>query len=264
MSGLILSQKTNLKWTGASAIAVFASVGVGIGLGPKALMISSVVGLVFAAISYFLNRKQWLAFALAFVHLIFFGAGFGMQSLLLSPLGDDVLQMPRLSEGYESLDGFFQVKVPEGWAAEAMASPTELGVRMRPVGRDQYMGVSELTVRIRELENPTSDPVDFLRKMAETLSLKTEKDKTLFNFSTEPTRLLSGKQGVWSKLHVKRFWVPLYQLTLFGIKGDQYLCTVSSMGLEAHSTLAEVLSLGVYETIQVSGPKKSQKKPRNP
>ena len=118
-------------------------------------------------------------------------------------------------------------------------------------------GVSELTVRVRKMENTTAHPVEFLNKMAEALSIKSKQSHTLFIFTTEPTRLLNGDQGVWSRLQIKRFWIPIYQRVLYGIKNKRYLCTVSVSGLEKHSTISGVLCLGIFETVRINSIKKT-------
>lgn len=186
-----------------------------------------------------------------------------LRALFLQPLSDEDLQIPRLAQTYQDPKGFFSVKIPLEWIAEPILTPSEAGVRIHPANRQQYMGISEMTVRIRELENKATHPVEFLKKIAEALSIKPKKERTLFNFSTEPTTLLNGDQGIWSRLLVKRFWIPLYQRALFGLKEKRYLCTVSTSGIEAHSTLAEVLCLGVFQTIEVHPRVKLKKRPEN-
>jgi len=251
MSTIEIQNKIDLKWLGASCAAAIISVGLGIGVGPVGIYWASGGGLAFAALGFLNQRKSAAAFAVIGLHSVLLIAGLALDALFLKPLSDEALQMPRLTQLYRDPGGFFESRIPAGWTTENADASNEAGVRIRPSDRQQYMGVSELTIRVREMANPTSDPVRFLSKMAEKISAKPQKDRTLFQFSTSPAHLLSGEQGMWSHLLVKRFWVPLYQLALYGIKEKRYLCTVSATGLKNHSTLAEILCLGEFQTIRI-------------
>ncbi len=260
MTGLEISKKPTSVWLGISISAIFLSVGLCIGVGPVGVYIASGCGLVFAFVSIFQSRSRNIPISAApvvsiCVHVCLLLIAFVLQSLFLSHLSDRSLTFPRLSQHYRDPAGIFELRVPTGWAVEGIHSPTEAGVRLHPSDRSQYMGVSELTVRVRELENIPKKPSQYLEEMVKTFSSASKKQKRLFQFSTRPAKLMSGGHGIWSNLVLKRFWVPLYQTALFGIKEKRYLCSVSASGLKNHSTLAEVLCLGVFETIRIPSKK---------
>ncbi len=257
MSTIEISKHANLKWVGATVGAALLSIGLGIGVGPIGVYAASAAGIAAAGWALVLNRKQPVAITMLGVHSVLIIVAAGLDVLFLRPLPGETLQMPRLAQIYHDPAGFFEVRAPEGWDIEEIHGTTEAGVRLRPSDRAHYMGVSELTVRIRELSNPASDPMKFLKKLAATIKSKPEKNRTLFDFSSRPVKLLNGSQGMWSELVIKRFWVPLYQSALYGIKDKKYLCSVSVTGVKNHDTLAEVLCLGVYHTIRVHPSKKA-------
>lgn len=183
--------------------------------------------------------------------------GFVLDRLFLKPLSDSMMQMPKLSQVYSDPDGIFRVRGPEGWDHERLVSPIEVGVRFRPVGMAQYMGVSDLTVRVRQLERaePISD--SFFHKLAETLSTDRTGAKKIFKSDMRPATLLNRDKAMWSDLEVKQFWVPVYQRALFGLKNKTFLCSVSATGIKSHGTLSEVLCLGVFETIKINYQRKT-------
>ncbi|MCG3203359.1 MAG: hypothetical protein KCHDKBKB_00015 [Elusimicrobia bacterium] len=257
MAILEFSKPSQPLWVFLSIGALVFSLGLGIFVGPWGIFVASGLGAGFAIAGLY-RQKQVLLYYLMGVHILLLIVGMVLNSLFLTPLSNDSLQMPRLNQTYEDPLGLFTARVPQGWQTETLHSKTEAAVRLQPANREQYMGVSEVTIRVRELENPTAHPVDFLNKLAQTLSVKPKKE-SLFTFSTEPTTLLDGKKGVWSRLFIKRFWIPLYQRALYGIKNTRFLCTVSASGIESHSTLTEVLCLGLYETIQIIEINKKQK-----
>lgn len=244
-------KRPSLKMAGLSAVAAAVSLALGIWVGPHGVYAASVCGILFALAALWRVNKQPIAFILLGFHGLLIIAGASLDLLFLRPLAEDALKIPRLSQVFRHSHGLFEIRAPQDWVAEEVNMPTEIGVRFRPADRVHYMGVSELTVRVRELENPTSDPIKFLTKMAEAISLKPKNNRTLFEFSTSRASLLGDEKGMWSHLVVKRFWVPLYQVALYGLKGKRYLCTVSATGIKNHDTLSEILCLGVFHTISI-------------
>jgi hypothetical protein len=251
--GFEIIKKESPIWWQISLLSVAGAVIGGIWVGPVGIYVLSSLGLLSGLWGLFRKRKQPLLIILSCVHGVFLIIGLTLDALFLQPLSSESLHMPRLTQTFKNSTNFFEIRTPLGWTTEEIHAATELGVRIRPSSRQEYMGVSELTVRIRELENPKSLGPNFLKKMAETLSTQRDGGPKLFEFSTDPAQLLSGDHGMWSRLVVKRFWIPIYQLALFGIKEKRYLCSVSATGLKTHATLSEVLCLGIFETIQIKG-----------
>ena len=235
---------------GASLACVFLTLALGIWVGPTAAYISIGVGFLLAGAALVVNSNRILCVFLIGSHLLLFFGVLASDMLFLRPLADRSLQMPRLTEMYRDPKGFFEMRVPQGWIVEEVHTATEMGIRLRPADRQQYMGVSELTVRVRELLHPESNPVTFLKRLAQSMEAKPKTGRLLFEFSTRPAQLLDGGKGMWSHLVIKRFWVPLYQLALYGIKQKRYLCTVSASGIKNHDTLSEVLCLGIFHTLR--------------
>jgi hypothetical protein len=114
------------------------------------------------------------------------------------------------------------------------------------------MGVAELTVRVRILETPQKATANFFEKMAGTLTLTSQQKQRMYKFDTKPAQLLDMQPGLWSHLVLKRFWIPLYQTSLFGLQNGRYLCSVATSGIKSHDKLAEVLCLGVMQSIQIA------------
>jgi len=113
------------------------------------------------------------------------------------------------------------------------------------------MGISEVKIWIRELEIEPESADDFLQKMASTMTgADRQKRQKQYEFEVNSSETLGGSKSVFSILDVKRFWVPLRQVTLFGIKEKRYFCSISASGLKSHSTLSKVLCLGLFETIR--------------
>ncbi len=250
MSGIEISSKPKLVWIGASVASAVVSLAAGIWIGPRAVYVASGVGIGFALVAWLKTRKPLLPSLLTGFHFALIVIAFTLGALFLEPLSNETLQMPHLTQTYRDPGGFFELRAPAGWETEEIHGATEAGVRLHPSDREQYMGVSELTVRVRLLETVPNESQSFLDKMARMVTSSRMGDPKLFDFSTTPAALLNGDKGLWSRLTVKRFWVPLYQLALFGIKEKRYLCSVSATGLKHHATLSEVLCLGVYETIR--------------
>jgi hypothetical protein len=160
--------------------------------------------------------------------------------------------MPKLSQRHSDLNGGFNVRLPAGWKIEPVRAEHEVGVRAHPAQRSDYMGVAELTVRVRILNKKQKSTGDFFKKMAGTIALTSQQKKRLFEFHTQPATLMNGQPGLWSFLILKRFWIPLYQTSLFGLEKDRYLCSVAASGIKSHDKLAGVLCLGVMQSIQMT------------
>lgn len=259
MMGLEISNNLKTMGVPVSLFCAVLTVFLGFWIGPMGIYGVSGLGFLFALFAL-IQRMRTPSFTLGrgvptillCFHVLFLIVGVILDILFLHPLASSSLEMPRLSDRYRAPDSFFEVRTPAGWKTEGIHAAMEVGVRLRPNNRQQYMGISELIVRVRELETPALNRAGFLKRMAETFSINQKKGAAkLFEFSTEPAGLLNGKEGLWSRLVVKRFWVPLYQLSLFGIKDQRYLCSVSATGLKSHATLFEVMCLGLYETIRV-------------
>lgn len=184
-------------------------------------------------------------------------AGLGFKSFFLDPLSPARLKFPPLQHTYLDQNLLFEMRGPQNWSYEPLPLVGESGVKLRPFSNEDYIGISEVKVLVRKLSSPPPNPEKFLNNIAALMSRGQEKVKKSFAFHVEPADLMSKAQkGVWSILTLKRFFIPLRQITLFGIKEGRYLCTVSATGLEAHSTLSRVMCLGLFETVLIHHPAK--------
>lgn len=258
MMGIEIARGSKSIWVPVAALSAVLAIALGIWIGPNGIYGASGAGFLSALLALIRRAKmpsyvagRGVPITLLCVHAAFLVVGLTLESLFLRPLAESSLQIPRLSTIYNPPESFFHARIPDGWSAESIHVPRESGVRLRPTDRAHYMGISELIIRVRELRTPEVKQPGFLKRMAETFSSSGKNAGRLFQFTTEPAALLNGGEGLWSKLVVKRFWVPVYQLSLFGIKNNRYLCSVSATGLKSHATLSEVMCLGVYETIRI-------------
>lgn len=192
------------------------------------------------------------------VHGLLILVGFGLRAFFLAPLNEASLKLPALTRLYVHPTGAFLIKGPKNWIYEPLTSPQEAALRLRPAGQENYMGVSEVKIFLKKLSSPPPSKESYLEKIA-TWSARTDGrtvKKKLFTFHTESVNLLKGGKGITAVMDVKKFWIPLRQVTLFGIKNDRTLLSVSAMGLKSHSTLSSVLCLGLYEKTAVLDAKK--------
>ena len=254
MTGTEISQKTSLALFYATLACAAGTIALGIGVGPKGMAWASCFGSALCFIDLWRRRKAGLLLPTIMlgVNLLFLIVAGMLAFFFLSPLPDVSLQMPKLSQNVSELNGAFRVRLPEGWAAEPLHADNEIGFRAHPVNRTAYMGVAELTVRVRVMEKKQAANSEFFEKMAQTLNLSSGQKKRLFEFRTEPAELLNESSGLWSYLVLKRFWIPLYQTSLFGLQKGRYLCSVATSGLKSHDKLATVMCLGVMESIQMA------------
>lgn len=198
------------------------------------------------------SSRRWL-WVLGSGMVLLGGLGVGIfWALFLTPLSDDQLAIPKLSERYRDPSLHFETRYPAGWTVQPVGDAVEPGVSIRPGKEASYAGVSEIMVRIRFLDRQPNSQDEFLMKWAEmfTSSERSTKNKK-FSFETRLVDLLNGDKGVMSILDMQRFWIPMRQLAIFGFKPNGVLCSVSVSGLKSHMGLSKVLCLGVFETTKV-------------
>lgn len=252
MLGLQIDQNKHFSVYGSlSALLALAALVLAIFVGPAASCGASVIGFGLALAAFLKMRGAQFPMILMGVHAILCVAAGVLYFLFLRPLDKNVQTIPSLQYLYTDPDHFFSVRGPQGWSYENVASSTEAGVRLRPVEQGQYMGVSEVLIIIRKMEARPKSSEDYLNKMAHQLTEKKDAKSKTFNLVIEPAHLLTGQKGLWSILDAKRYWVPVRQVSLMGIKNNLYLCSVSAIGLKNHSTLSKVLCLGLFETIKI-------------
>jgi hypothetical protein len=175
-----------------------------------------------------------------------------LKSLFLSPLRTEALVMPRLTNWVNDAQGEFMFRSPEGWSAEHKTTLLGEGVILRPITKNNYMGISEVHVFIRPLEQkktPTTDLLAFLKDQL-TPKRETNKQKQAFEWLTEPATLINEGEGLWTELIAKQLWVSFKQITLLGVKDNSAICAVSAIGLAEHATLSRVMCLGIFHTIK--------------
>jgi hypothetical protein len=227
----------------------------GVWVGPAALLGTAGVGFVLGLIVLLKTRSLQFSVILISIHTLLITIACVLYFLFLRPLDKDVQKIPSLRYTYSDPDKFFTVRGPEGWHYENVGTAMEAGVRLRPQEQGQYMGVSEIVIFIRKMESKPKSADEFLKKMALQGSQKKAEKGKVFNFLSEPILTLGGKKALWTVLDAKRYWVPVRQASLLGIKNNLYLCSVSAIGLKNHSSLSKVLCLGLFETIRISGEK---------
>jgi hypothetical protein len=255
MFGLEIEKDPGFPWISTSVFLAVSAVALGIWWGPGGIFTASGAGLALSVVGWRSSNRGVLA-AMGLVHGFLLFLALLLWALFLHKLPDPVLQMPRLTHVYRDPQGLFDLRGPAGWVYTAVATPEEAGVRLRPASQNTYMGISEVAVFVRKLKEPPKSTDKFLGKMASSLAGNRIIKKKLFRFSTEPARLLNEDAGVWSVLNVKKFWVPLTQISLFGIKDKIYFCSVSATGIKAHDTLSKVMCLGLMEAIEIHGAKR--------
>ena len=258
MEGVYIGKSRGATWASLSALVASASVTAAIFLGPHAVYGLSSIGIACAVIALSLAaRSPTLEKPIVFpsvmigFHVIMLVVAGILQSMFLSPLAPESRKMPLLQTPYADASGIFEFKGPAGWDFRPAPSSLETGVRMQPGDQNRYMGVSEATIFVRRLDTVPASQDDFLKRAAAAFSEKGTERK-LFDLRTEKGISLTGVPVIWSELTVKRFWVPLYQVSLFGIKNKRYLCSVSATGLKSHSDLSRLLCLGLFERIKIT------------
>lgn len=258
MEGVYIGKSRGATWASVSALIATASIAAAIFLGPAALGAISAAGLLIAGVGLVLAiRSPSLEKPVVFpcvmigVHALFLLTAAVLHSMFLSPLSPESRKMPILQTPYADSSGVFEFKGPAGWDYRPAPSEFESGVRLQPSDQDHYMGVSEATVFVRRLDTAPVSQDQFLKKAAAAFSEKGAHRK-LFDLQTDKGVSLSGVPVIWSELTVKRFWVPIYQVSVFGIKNNRYLCSVSATGLKSHSDLSHLLCLGLFERIKIT------------
>lgn len=257
MEGLQIGRSGGGLAASLSALAASASVAAGIWIGPKGIYLASGIGAAFAVAALLFASRVPSAqkpygfplVALA-VHGFLFIAGFVLQSLFLTPLPKESLRMPLLQTPFEDPDGTFALRGPAGWTYRPAPSRYESGVRLQPAEEGRYVGISEATVFVRRLDAEPKSPGEFLEKAAAAFSQK-QSERRLFDLRTERGTSLSGLPVFWSFITIRKFWVPLYQISVFGVKDRRYLCSVSATGLSSHAAIARVMCLGLFERIVI-------------
>ena len=257
MSGIEIDKKINWCWFNSALILAFGSIIFGILKGPHWIYVLSGIGLGIALLNIggrFRSNSHYpqpiLSLSLLAVHVLCLVAGFSLNYLFLSPLKDSSLKIPLLKQLYHDPQGAFVLTGPAGW----IYTPSVTGVRINPVGFTGYMGASEINISVRLMEKAPSSPNAFLKKMASSMASKgkaTDRKDKAFQLEIIEAQLLDKGTGVFAVMDVSRFWLPLRQVSLFGIKRSRYFCSISITGLKAHSTLFKVLSLGLFKSLEV-------------
>lgn len=256
-TGIEFDRSVNWLWVHLAWSAVVSAVAALIWLGPVWCMGFCVVAVVAAAGAL---QARWQApgrhpapahavapLASAVTILL---AALVLKSLFQSPLPDQTLKLPRFTQEYVDPDGHFRLMAPAGWTCTPKNAADHFGVSLQPESQGRYMGVSEVQILIRPLDHKPKD-TGFLVNMANAVSGRADKAKKQFTLNVFTADLISGSKGAWAILDAKKLWIQIRQVTLFGIKADRYLCTVSANGLKPHSTLSQVLCLGLFEKLDM-------------
>jgi hypothetical protein len=259
MEGVYIAKSRGGPWASLAALAASLSLLAAVLWGPFFVGVFSAAGLCMALIGLILAyRAPTLEKPVVFpwimvgTHLVLLAAAAVLQSMFLSPLPAESRKIPKLQTPFTDANGVFECKGPAGWDVRPVPSSLESGVRLQPGDESRYMGVSEMTVFVRRLDNAPASDEEFLRRAADAFSEKRGGEKKLFDLRTEKGRSLRGAPVMWSELTIKRYWVPIYQISLFGIKNKRYLCSVSATGLKSHADLSRLLCLGLFERINVT------------
>jgi len=258
MEGVYIGKSRGGPWASISALLVVASALAAVTVGPVWMYAVSGAGALLALVGYVIAmRMQSLEKPTGFpsivggAHLALLLIAAILQSMFLSPLPSNQRKMPMLQTGYVDPSGRFEFKGPAGWDYHLAPSAMESGVRLQPADQTRYMGVSEVTLFVRKLETTPRSSEEFLKRAADSFSAR-KNEKKLFDLRTEKGASLGGAPVMWSELTVKRLWVPLYQVSVFGVKNGRYLCSVSATGLKSHSALSKLLCLGLFERIKIT------------
>lgn len=259
MLDLQIRKQVSWFWIYLSALAAVLSFGFGVWLGPYAVFWLSGIGLIPALTAFilrFLQSDRYPAISysswLFGFHTVLLIIALALQSLFLMPLPEETLKLPRFSKTHIDPAGLFEVRGPSGWNSSLVTSPTQTGVRFQPAGRDQYIGASDIQILVQVLDKAPKSKELFLKKIASSLIQERQGNaKKSFELNIGTAELLRGGKGVWSILEVKRLWVPLQQVSLFGLKNDRYLCSISITGLKSHSTLYKVLCIALFEKLRI-------------
>ncbi len=257
MSGIEIEKKINWIWFNSALFLALGSIIFGVLKGPQWVYVLSSMGLLVALVNVGGRLRSnsrfpplLISLPLLAVHVVCLVTAFTLNYLFLSPLKDSSLKIPPLKQIYRDPQGAFILTGPSGW----IYTPSATGVRINPVGFTGYMGASEIDIRVRLMDKAPSSPTTFLKKMASSLSSdgkEAARKVKAFHLETSEAQLLDKGTGVWAVLDVERFWLPLRQVSLFGIKERRYFCSISITGLKAHSTLFKVLSLGLFKSLEV-------------
>jgi hypothetical protein len=253
MEGVQIAKTSGATAAALSALAAAGSLAAAVWIGPRGIYVASGLGLAMAAVSLLqalrvpsLEKPYGFPILMLSVHGVLLLAGVILQVIFLSPLTNDQARMPHLQTPYEDPDGLFALRGPANWTYRPVPSRYESGVRLQPSDQGHYIGISEAAVFVRRLDSKPASPDAFLQKAAAAFTEK-QSNRHLFDLKTERGTSLSGAPLIWSTITIRRFWVPLYQISVFGVKDRRYLCSVSATGLSAHSRLARVFCLGLFE-----------------
>jgi hypothetical protein len=263
MEGVYIGKSRGSEWSSVSALLAAASVAASVWLGPSwvawisgAGALLAAVGLALAARSHTLERPIGFPSIMLGIHAVLLITAAVLHSMFLSPLPKESRKMPRLQTPFADANGVFEIRGPAGWDYRPVPSSLESGVRLQPASQGRYMGVSEMTVFVRRLDTPPDSAEQFLKRAADSFSQR-RGDNKLFDLKTEKGTSLKGAPVMWSELTIMRFWVPLYQVSVFGVKNGRYLCSVSATGLKSHADLSRLLCLGLFERIKITDKERS-------
>ena len=258
MEGVYIGKSRGRPWASLSALLLSASVAAAVLAGPAWVYALSgagaalgFIGFIFAVRMPSLEKPVIFPSVMMGSHALLLIVAAVLQSMFLSPLPPTQRKLPLLQTPYHDSNGRFEFRGPAGWDYHLAPSALETGVRMQPSDQSRYMGVSEVTLFVRKLDVTPGSPEEFLKRAADSFSEK-KGEKKMFDLHTEKGRSLGGTPVMWSELTVKRLWVPLYQVSIFGVKNNRYLCSVSATGLKSHAELSKLLCLGLFERIKIT------------
>ncbi len=244
------------RWFHAAVVLAVSSAALGFFMGPKEMAGASMGGLLVAGLGLYLcfvrsdqYPPRWIMAGAVVIHIVLLGGAVFLQRFFLSALPSGSMIFPPLSHTYLDPGKRFRVRGPEHWDYTPIDSSFEQGVLISPGSRGAYMGVSEVRLYLKQLDEAPASKEEALSKMAawaDNPRTKGDKEKKI-SFSVDPVDLLNGEKGLFAVLEAKRFWVPVRQVTLFGIKRGRTLVTVTAVGLASHAVLAKVLCLGLFE-----------------
>jgi len=261
----ILKNERNWAWIQIPSLLAVVSVALAIWKGPFWIFLCSSLGLFGAGMGFkisFGNPDRYpgkIVYILVFVsHLFLLGIAWTLYSLFLKPMPEGFVNIPKIDRLYSDVSGLFRLHGPLGWTYVKTPSSGEEGVSIRPENQTHYMGASDVQVWVRKLETPPASEEAFIEKLAGQMRVgsRNPKSDALFKFETEKTQLINGKNAVFSILDIKKFWVPIRQVTLFALKNQKYMCSVSVTGLKNHSKYSKILALGLMETLKIETPSK--------
>jgi hypothetical protein len=187
----------------------------------------SVLGLVFSFAAFLHSLRPGpnappvlASLILALFHAAFMGISLVLYVLFLLPASDQTV--PALTQTVSDPTGRLIAQIPDGWQSSPILTDPEPGLTITPAAGEDFLTFQEIKIQLK---------------------------KNVFVDGKKPAAV--AEEPVVKIFAVKKFWFRFYQVTVVDYKTPDTLCSVSTVVLPPHLTLAQDLCKAVFKKIKV-------------